>query len=120
MKTSKIKKMKTLSENRMECYSSEFKGLSPYGIYLTMRIIDRNLKEFYDNSEGDDRLILFIKENQILTFDHKDLMKYITPEQVNNFHWTIEDTQDLIAKYFEEWVDLYIQEVKQNQIPKVV
>lgn len=100
--------MKTLSQNLIEKYDYSQTRMSPYGMYISLIALESQFREIYEADGGDDTIRIYNGERNILDFEPRDLMKFVTPNQLMAFFYSIDEDYDKALKIYLECQALYI------------
>lgn len=100
--------MSNLSQNTKDKYDYSQTRLSPYQMYLSLIELENQFREIYEADGGDDTIQIYNEERNIWEFEPRDLMKFVTPNQLMSFFYSIDEDYDKALKIYLECQALYI------------
>ena len=100
--------MSNLTQSLIEKYDYSQTRLSPYQMYLSLIELENQFREIYEADGGDDTIQIYNEERNIWEFEPRDLMKFVTPNQLMSFFYSIDEDYDKALKIYLECQALYI------------
>lgn len=100
--------MSNLTQNLIEKYDYSQTKITPYQMYLSLIALESQFREIYEADGGDDTIQIYNEEHNILDFEPRDLMKFITPNHCIFFYYSIDEDYNKALKIYLECQALYI------------
>ena len=97
--------MDKLKQNQFDRINFEKNTISPYGIHIMMKNFNREFNHFVNSDGGDDELHSLSEDD----FEYRNLLKYITPEDIAKIYWAIDPEEHYLPIYLK-CKELYLTE----------